>query len=70
MSLLLAALGSVLVTIALTNRLPRWSRRSSRGRLPRPYTVSARLTERGRATLTTLGGSMLIAAFFLTLSGR
>nr|WP_221308721.1 hypothetical protein [Nocardiopsis mwathae] len=31
--------------------------------------VPARLTETGRAVLTTFGGSVLIAAFFLALSG-
>ncbi|GAA3763693.1 hypothetical protein [Salinactinospora qingdaonensis] len=35
---------------------------------PRLHMAPARLTEAGRATLTTLGGSMLIVAFFLTLS--
>ncbi|WP_150250604.1 hypothetical protein [Nocardiopsis deserti] len=36
---------------------------------PRVRLVSARLTEPGKALLTTLGGSALIVAFFLTLSG-
>ncbi|CAM3875586.1 hypothetical protein GCM10009799_29520 [Nocardiopsis rhodophaea] len=31
--------------------------------------VPARLTETGRALLTTVGGSVLIVAFFLALSG-
>ncbi|MEV2278048.1 hypothetical protein AB0I72_20930 [Nocardiopsis sp. NPDC049922] len=31
--------------------------------------TSARLTEQGRALCTTVGGSALIVAFFLTLSG-
>ncbi|MEY9215492.1 hypothetical protein NI17_014605 [Thermobifida halotolerans] len=76
MSLILTVLGAVLVTIAITNRLPRWNRRPlaasrTRGHPPRRrLTVSARLTEKGRATLTTLGGSMLIVAFFLALSGQ
>lgn len=36
---------------------------------PRVRLVSARLTEQGRALLTAVGGSALIVAFFLTLSG-
>ncbi|MCY9782395.1 hypothetical protein KIK06_00640 [Nocardiopsis sp. EMB25] len=36
---------------------------------PRVRLVSARLTEQGRALCTAVGGSALIVAFFLTLSG-
>ncbi|WP_026122402.1 hypothetical protein [Nocardiopsis halotolerans] len=36
---------------------------------PRVRLVSAKLTEQGQALLTTLGGSALIVAFFLNLSG-
>ncbi|MFC7329981.1 hypothetical protein [Marinactinospora rubrisoli] len=43
---------------------PAPDRRASRIRA-----VPARLTETGRATLTAVGGSMLIAAVFLALSG-
>lgn len=39
------------------------------GTRPRVRLVSAKLTEPGQALLTTLGGSALIVAFFLNLSG-
>lgn len=89
MSLALIVLGSALLTIAVTNRLPLLTRRpptprsaaagrrdsavAAPGRRPRvrsrARTVPARLTEQGRAVVTTLGGSLLIVAFFLALSG-
>ncbi|GHC94698.1 hypothetical protein GCM10007079_45430 [Nocardiopsis terrae] len=82
MSLALIAVGAVLVSIALFNKVPRLTA----GRLPAPRPgggvaaqrlsapprlrlAPARLTEQGRALLTTVGGSALIVAFFLTLSG-
>ncbi|ASU82801.1 hypothetical protein CDO52_08415 [Nocardiopsis gilva YIM 90087] len=46
---------------------PHRPRATQRG--PRLAFVPARLTETGRAVLTTVGGSVLIAAFFLALSG-
>ncbi|MFD3686065.1 hypothetical protein ACFWTE_14735 [Nocardiopsis sp. NPDC058631] len=82
MSLVLLVVGTVLVSIALFNKLPRYvpgSVRSARpGALatahrtraaPRVRMASARLTEQGKALLAVLGGSALIVAFFLTLSG-
>ncbi|GLU47653.1 hypothetical protein [Nocardiopsis ansamitocini] len=75
MSLALIVLGALLVAAAVLNRLPfRPSRAvpaspaSPPGRR-HPHTAPIRLTEQGRATLTTIGGSMLIIAFFLALSG-
>ncbi|WP_017589187.1 hypothetical protein [Nocardiopsis ganjiahuensis] len=83
MSLTLIALGTVLVSIALFNKVPRYVP----GRPPAPRAgggvvtaqrtgappglrlVPARLTEQGRALLTAVGGSALIVAFFLSLSG-
>ncbi|WP_116244204.1 hypothetical protein [Nocardiopsis sp. FIRDI 009] len=62
MSLVLILFGAVLVSLALFNKVPRYA--ASRIRL-----VSARLTEQGRALCTAVGGSALIVAFFLTLSG-
>ncbi|MEE2035922.1 hypothetical protein Q8791_01630 [Nocardiopsis sp. CT-R113] len=88
MSLILLAVGTVLVSIALFNKLPRYvpgrlpapgAGRAARqgalatahrtGAVPRVRLESARLTEQGKALLATLGGSALIVAFFLTLSG-
>ncbi|MBV2362637.1 hypothetical protein ACFPZ0_12895 [Streptomonospora nanhaiensis] len=63
MSILLILLGAALVAIAVFNRVPRFQPAWS------PQLVPARLTEAGRATLTTVGGSALIIAFFLALSG-
>ncbi|WP_046470436.1 hypothetical protein [Allosalinactinospora lopnorensis] len=78
MSLVLILAGAALVSIALFNRVPRLdpgavssappSRGTARSR-PRLRLVHARLTETGRAALTTVGGSVLIIAFFLALSG-
>lgn len=83
MSLALIAVGTVLVSIALFNKVPRYvpgrlhAPRSGGGVAtaqrtsapPRVRLVSARLTEQGRALLTAVGGSALIVAFFLSLSG-
>ncbi|RNL85510.1 hypothetical protein [Halostreptopolyspora alba] len=77
MSLALILAGAALVAIALFNHVPqlgpppvaRPSTRVTAPSRPRPRLVHARLTETGRATLTTLGGSILIVAFFLALSG-
>ncbi|NYH53875.1 hypothetical protein HNR06_003464 [Nocardiopsis arvandica] len=85
MSLVLVILGTVLVSVALFNKVLRYvpgrppEPRSGRGGSvatarrpgvpPRVRLVSARLTEQGRALLTAVGGSALIVAFFLTLSG-
>ncbi|MFC3999633.1 hypothetical protein ACFOVU_27210 [Nocardiopsis sediminis] len=67
MSLTLILAGAALVAIALFNRVPALrSRPGGRG----PGFAPARLTEAGRATLTTVGGSLLIIAFFLALSGH
>lgn len=70
-SLLLIAAGAALVAVALFNRVPRIARAHRNGAPPRPriLTAPARLTELGRATLVTVGGTLLIAAFFLALSG-
>jgi len=62
-SLLLILAGAVLVAIAMSNRIPSFQARA----LPR--LVRARLTEAGRATFAAVGGSALIIAFFLALSG-
>ncbi len=83
MSLTLIALGTVLVSIALFNKVPRFepgrppepragggvATAQRTGTPPRLRLVPARLTEQGRALLTTVGGSALIVAFFLSLSG-
>ncbi|WP_159943006.1 MULTISPECIES: hypothetical protein [unclassified Nocardiopsis] len=85
MSLVLILLGAALVSIAMFNKVPRYvpgrsapPRPGRRGGVaaapraavpPRVRLVSARLTEQGKALLTTVGGSALIVAFFLTLSG-
>lgn len=61
MSLVLLLVGAVLVAVAMTNRVIRF--------YPAVAVLPARLTEAGRATLTTVGGSALIIAFFLALSG-
>ncbi|GAB3452124.1 hypothetical protein GCM10027570_29950 [Streptomonospora sediminis] len=60
MSLLLILAGAVLVTVAMFNRIPRFQAGA-------PLFARARLTEAGRATLTAIGGSALIIAFFLAL---
>ncbi|MFD0776305.1 hypothetical protein ACFQZ2_20425 [Streptomonospora algeriensis] len=63
MSLLLILAGAALVAIAMSNRVPRLQISGA------PQLARARLTEGGRATLTAVGGSALIIAFFLALSG-
>lgn len=79
MSLLLILLGAPLVSIAMFNKVPRFlpgrvtaqhggAATAQRVR-PRVRLVPARLTEQGRALFTAVGGSVLIVAFFLTLSG-
>lgn len=94
MILSLILIGTVLVPIAMFNKVPRLeparspaarrrpvsaaqaSAASARPRgpladqvfeYPRLRFVPARLTENGRALLTTVGGSALIVAFFLAL---
>lgn len=74
MSLALILLGTALVAVALFNRVPRLRAPApSAGARPTPtlrlHTAPARLTEAGRALVTTVGGSALIIAFFLALSG-
>ncbi|MFD6096965.1 hypothetical protein ACFVWN_28540 [Nocardiopsis flavescens] len=83
MSLVLLAIGAVPVLVAMFNKVPRYvpprpGRVSPRGggtatrTAPAPpglRLASAHLTEQGRALLTTLGGSAMIIAFFLALSG-
>lgn len=85
MPLVLILIGAALVAVAMFNKVPQFvpgrvvpprvpSRHgpvaaSGRVEYPRVRLASARLTEHGRALLTTLGGSALIIAFFLTLSG-
>lgn len=75
MSFVLILLGSALVGVALFNRVPRLRRPAYPPAAERPAptlrvrTVPARLTETGRAVVTTVGGSLLIVAFFLALSG-
>ena len=82
MSLVLIALGAVLVSVALFNKLPRLVERPAPPRTgggvataqrtaapPRLRLADARLTENGRAVFTAIGGSTLIIAFFLALSG-
>ncbi|CAL9425740.1 hypothetical protein SUDANB121_01963 [Nocardiopsis dassonvillei] len=44
--------------------------RAAAATAPRLRLAPARLTEQGRALLTTLGGSAMIIAFFLALSGH
>ncbi|WP_017539990.1 MULTISPECIES: hypothetical protein [Nocardiopsis] len=61
MSLALLFVGAVLIAVAVSNRVVRF--------FPAVAVLPARLTEAGRATLTTVGGSALIIAFFLALSG-
>lgn len=61
MSLALLLVGAVLVAVAMSNRVIRF--------YPAVSVLPARLTEAGRAALTTMGGSALIIAFFLALSG-
>lgn len=90
MSLVLLAIGAVLVLVAMFNRLPRYvpprtvraparggtatrtATRAATGTAagPRLRLAPARLTEQGRALLTALGGSAMIVAFFLALSGH
>lgn len=83
MSLVLIALGAVLVSVALFNKFPRLV--AERPAVPRTgggvataqrttaplrlRLADARLTENGRAVFTAIGGSTLIIAFFLALSG-
>nr|WP_156001798.1 hypothetical protein [Streptomonospora sp. PA3] len=55
--------GAALVAVAMFNRVPRIQAGGA------PQLVRARLTEAGRAALTAVGGSALIIAFFLALSG-
>lgn len=82
MSLALILFGTALVTIAMFNKVPQYvpgRLPSYRGAAvasaprdtarPRVRLARARLTEQGRALLTAVGGSVLIAAFFLILSG-
>ncbi|WP_017592654.1 hypothetical protein [Nocardiopsis potens] len=61
LSLLCLLTGAALVAAALADRVPRLR--------PAAAVLPLRLTETGRAALTTLGGSALIAALFLALSG-
>lgn len=78
-SLLLILLGAPLVSIAMFNKVPqvlparvpaqRQGAATVQRARPRVRLTSARLTEQGRALFTTIGGSVLIVAFFLTLSG-
>lgn len=79
MSLLLILLGAPLVSIAMFNKVPRFlpgraavqrgGAATAQRVPPRVRLVSARLTEQGRALSTAVGGSALIVAFFLSLSG-
>ncbi|MFL1380534.1 MULTISPECIES: hypothetical protein [unclassified Nocardiopsis] len=84
MSLVLLAIGAVLVLLAMFNKVPRYvpprtpraparggtaTRTRARASGPRLRLAPARLTEQGRALLTGLGGSAMIIAFFLALSG-
>ncbi|MBR8741149.1 hypothetical protein [Nocardiopsis sp. MG754419] len=83
MSLVLIAFGATLVSVALFNKMPRVVPgyrpvpRHGGGVAaapravapPRLRLVEARLTEQGRAVFTAIGGSALIVAFFLALSG-
>ena len=85
MPLVLILLGAAMVAVAMFNKVPQFvpgrvlpprvpSRQgavtaSERVGYPRVRIAPAHLTEQGRALLTTIGGSALIIAFFLTLSG-
>ncbi|WP_017610821.1 hypothetical protein [Nocardiopsis xinjiangensis] len=85
MPLVLILLGAAMVAAAMFNKVPQFvpgrvvpsrapSRQgavaaSERVEYPRVRLASAHLTEQARALLTTIGGSALIIAFFLTLSG-
>lgn len=82
-TLALITVGAVLVSIAMFNKVPRLvPERLDRPRpgggvataqrtvtALRPRLADARLTEQGRAVFTAVGGSALIVAFFLGLSG-
>src|SRR5690606_25218463 len=61
LSLALLLAGAALVAAALADRLPRLRPAAAR--------LTLRLTEAGRAALTTVGGSAMIVALFLALSG-
>lgn len=77
------AFGAALVSLALFNKVPRFvpgrlpaprtaggvATAQRTGVPPRLRLAPARLTEQGRALFTAVGGSALIVAFFLTLSG-
>ena len=83
MSLVLIVFGAALVSFAMFNKTPRFvpgrlptpradggvATAQHTGTAPRLRLVDARLTEQGRAVFTTIGGSALIVAFFLALSG-
>lgn len=78
MSLVLILVGATLVCVALFNRIPllrprpqqpRRSGAAAPGAGLLDYTAPARLTEAGRATVTTIGSSMLLIALVLALSG-
>lgn len=84
MPLVLILLGAALVAVAMFNKVPQFvpgrvvpprvparpgAVAPERVERPRVRLASARLTEQGRALLTAVGGSALIIAFFLTLSG-
>ncbi|WP_026118776.1 hypothetical protein [Nocardiopsis salina] len=85
MPLVLILLGAALVAVAMFNKVPQFVpgrvvpprvparpgpvAATERVERPRVRLASARLTEQGRALLTAVGGSALIIAFFLTLSG-
>lgn len=85
MPLVLILIGAALVAVAMFNKVPQFvpgrvvpprvpprhgtAAVSERVEYPRVRLASARLTDHGRALLTTIGGSALIIAFFLTLSG-
>lgn len=70
MSLALLLLGTLFVVIAMFNRVPAvLAPRTAAPTRSRLALVPARLTETGRAAVTTLGGSIAIVAFFLALSG-
>ncbi|GAB3731483.1 hypothetical protein [Nocardiopsis nanhaiensis] len=83
MSLIMIAVGAALVSLAMFNKVPRFvpgtpneprsgggvATAQRTGAPPRLRLVSARLTEQGRAVFTAVGGSALIVAFFLGLSG-
>lgn len=83
MSLVLIVFGAALVSLAMFNKVPQFvpgrapAPRTGGGVAtaqraaipPRLRLVDARLTEQGRAVFTAIGGSALIIAFFLALSG-